>query len=471
MQELCHMIGAPSTGHRRSACTGPAAVAADRAFTHNKSLIHMTSVLLLRQGPRGLLPLQADLEAAGLTVLAVVEDCSKLVQAAVQHAPDLVVGEAPRPDETLFKATQTLAEVLPKPVLLFTPDADAAHIERATGAGVHAWVVNGYGAERLRPLVHLAQARFGREQALLEQLRDVSQRFEERKQVERAKGILMRARSLSDDDAFQILRTASMHTNQRLGQVSEQIIQSAHFAEAVNRAGQLRMLSQRLVKLHLLRLADVQSRQQQALLDDSVQRVDANLAWLGKGLSQPSFGDLLGLLGATWQALKASFKGKPVAGQVQQVDDLADRLLQDAERLTASLQHAGAVASLQVLNVAGRQRMLSQRFAKMALMDLLGIEDGATGRSAAMTAVQGDFERALAYLNGLPLSTPDIRTALDEAALGWQQMLAATPQDRRPAGRDRLARLETVAHASEGLLDRFEQLSTHYERSMQMLMG
>lgn len=465
------MIGAPSTGHRRSACTGPAAVAADRAFTHNKSLIHMTSVLLLRQGPRGLLPLQADLEAAGLTVLAVVEDCSKLVQAAVQHAPDLVVGEAPRPDDALFKATQTLAEVLPKPVLLFTPDADAAHIERATGAGVHAWVVNGYGAERLRPLVHLAQARFGREQALLEQLRDVSQRFEERKQVERAKGILMRARSLSDDDAFQILRTASMHTNQRLGQVSEQIIQSAHFAEAVNRAGQLRMLSQRLVKLHLLRLADVQSRQQQALLDDSVQRVDANLAWLGKGLSQPSFGDLLGLLGATWQALKASFKGKPVAGQVQQVDDLADRLLQDAERLTASLQHAGAVASLQVLNVAGRQRMLSQRFAKMALMDLLGIEDGATGRSAAMTAVQGDFERALAYLNGLPLSTPDIRTALDEAALGWQQMLAATPQDRRPAGRDRLARLETVAHASEGLLDRFEQLSTHYERSMQMLMG
>ena len=467
------MIGAPSTGLRRSACAGPAAVAvaADRVSIPNKSLIHMTSVLLLRQGPRGLLPLQADLEAAGMAVLAVVEDCSKLVQAAVQHAPDLVVGEVARPDEALFKATQTLAEVAPRPVLLFTTDADAAHIESATSAGVHAWVVNGYGAERLRPLVRLAQARFERERGLLEQLRDVSQRFEERKQVERAKGILMRARALSDDDAFQILRTASMHTNQRLGQVSEQIIQSAHFAEAVNRAGQLRMLSQRLVKLHLLRLADVQSRQQQALLDDSVQRVDANLAWLGKGLSQPSFGDLLGLLGATWQALKASFKGKPVAGQVQQVDDLADRLLQDAERLTASLQHAGAVASLQVLNVAGRQRMLSQRFAKMALMDLLGIEDGATGRSAAMTAVQGDFERALAYLNGLPLSTPDIRTALDEAALGWQQMLAATPQDRRPAGRDRLARMETVAHASEGLLDRFEQLSTHYERSMQMLMG
>ena len=85
--------------------------------------------------------------------------------------------------------------------------------------------------------------------------------------------------------------------------------------------------------------------------------------------------------------------------------------------------------------------------------------------------MQHDFERALAYLNGLPLTTPDIRTALDEAATGWQQMLGATPQGRRPAGRDRLARLETVAHASEGLLAQFESLSTHYERSMQMLMG
>lgn len=465
------MIGAPSAGLRRSAGSAAVAGAAGRGLIHNKCLIHMTSVLLLRPGSRALLPLQEDLSAAGCQVLATVEDCSKLVQAAVQHAPDLVVGEVLRPDEALFKATQTLAEVLPRPVLLFTDDADATHIERATGAGVHAWVVGGYGTERLRPLLKLAQARFEREQALLEQLRDVSQRFEERKLVERAKGILMRARALSDDDAFQILRTASMHTNQRLGQVSEQIIQSAHVAEALNRAGQLRMLSQRVVKLYLLRLADLPSRQQQALLDESVQRVDANLAWLGKGLSQPSFGDLLDPLGSTWRSLKASLKGKPAAAQVGPVDELAERLLQDAERLTASLQHAGAVASLQVLNAAGRQRMLSQRFAKMALMDLLGIEGDAAARSAAMTAVQHDFERALAYLNGLPLTTPDIRSALDEAATGWQQMLAATPQGRRPAGRDRLARLETVAHASEGLLAHFESLSTHYERSMQMLMG
>ena len=145
------MIGAPFAGLCRTPGAAPVPATAGRALTDHKCLIHMTSVLLLRPGSRALLPLQDDLSAAGCQVLATVEDCSKLVQAAVQHAPDLVVGEVTRPDDALFKATQTLAEVLPRPVLLFTSDPDAAHIERATGAGVHAWVVNGYGAARRRP--------------------------------------------------------------------------------------------------------------------------------------------------------------------------------------------------------------------------------------------------------------------------------------------------------------------------------
>lgn len=431
----------------------------------------MASLLVLRDGQRGGHPLRSDLEAAGLTVLAEVDDCSKLVQAAVRHAPDVVVGEVRMPGDALFKVMQTLSEVAPCAVLLFTGDTDAQHAALAIGSGVHAWVVNGYGAGRLRTLVQLAQARHAHERALQEQLRDVTQRLEERKVIERAKGILMRAREVSDDDAFQILRAASMHTNQRLGQVSQQIIQSAHWAEAVNRAGQLRMLSQRLVKLYLLGLAEVQVRQPQQLLADSVQRVNANLAWLDKGLSPAGFGDLTGALAATWADFKGAIEGRPSGLAVSRLDGLAERLLQDAERLTASLQAAGSVASLQVLNAAGRQRMLSQRFAKLTLMSLLGIAEDDAGRTAAMTALQGEFERALAYLNSLPLSTSDIRQALDDAAQGWQLMLAATPQDRRPAGRDRVSRLETVAQASEALLDRFEQLSTHYERSMQMLMG
>lgn len=439
-------------------------------FPH-KLLILMTSALVFHSGAHAALPLAADLQAIGIEVLAQEHDCSKLVQGVVRHAPDLVIGEVAAPDHVLFKITQALAETAPCPVIVFTNDSDAGHIEQAVTAGIHAYVVQGYGAQRLRPLIHLAQARFRHGQALQEQLRDVSQRFEERKAVERAKGILMRARQLSDDDAFQILRTASMHSNQRLGQVSQHIIQSARFAEGVNRAGQLRMLSQRLVKLYLLRLAEVQTRAQEALLDDSIQRVDANIALLGKTLSAPTFGDLLAQVEATWQGLKPALKGKPAAAQVAPVDELAERLLQEAERLTAGLESAGSAPPLKVLNIAGRQRMLSQRFAKCALLELLQPDRDAPAGEAAMTAAQREFEAGLALLNGLPLSTPEIRHTLDAAAREWEQLVAGAVHIQRPAGRDRLLRLEGLAAASEGLLEGFEQLSAHYERSMQMLMG
>ncbi|MFC5519451.1 type IV pili methyl-accepting chemotaxis transducer N-terminal domain-containing protein [Polaromonas jejuensis] len=435
----------------------------------------MTSALVHLNGSNSAHPLVSDLEAAGIRVLGVAEDRSKLVQEVVRHAPDVVICDDSLPGETLFRVTQAIADTAPCPVLVFTSDGDADNIVRATESGIHAYVVSGYGPHRLRPLIHLAQARFRRERALQEELRDISSRFEERKMVDRAKGILMRARQVSDDDAFQMLRTASMHSNQRLGQVSQHIIHSAHFAEAVNRSGQLRMLSQRLVKLHLLQQAGVQAARCGEQLKESVRRIDANLAHLGRSLSRPTHGDLLGQVVLAWTDLKQVLNGHPKAGQRapghESVDELAELLLQAAERLTSNLENSGSVMPLQLLNVAGRQRMLSQRFAKYALLAVLGdsslmqrSEDGMAESSAA-------FEQALSYLNGIPLTSQDIRNALDTASMGWQQMLADARDARQSSGQERLTRLERLAVASEDLLNVFERLSDHYERSMQMLVG
>ncbi len=425
----------------------------------------MTSALVYLNGTKGSPLLVSDLEAAGIQVLGVMDDCSKLVQEVVRHAPDLVICDDPLPGDALFKATGVIAETCPRPVIVFTSDCDADHIGRAIESGIHAYVINGYGANRLRALVHLAQARFRREQALRDELHDVSTRYEERRLVDRAKGILMRARQLSDEDAFQILRTASMHTNQRLGQVSQHIIHSARFAESVNRAGQLRMLSQRLIKLYLLQLAGVQVARGKECLKDSILRIGANLALLGKSLSKPTFGDLLGQVVVTWMRLKTTLQGEPRADQLARLDEIAEALLQGAERLTASLENAGSVAPLHVLNMAGRQRMLSQRFAKYALLGVLGEAPSIPRSEVGLAESRAEFEQGLRYLNGLPLTTPDIRSALDAAAVAWDQMLQGAADARHLGGQ------ENVASASETLLEVFEQLSGYYKRSMQMLVG
>jgi AmiR/NasT family two-component response regulator len=427
----------------------------------------MTSALVILNGPDAPHPLAADLEAVGIQVLGTVRGCSNLVQEVLRQQPDVVICDSPVPDHELLRALQIVGDTSPRALMVFTTDTDAGRIARATEAGIHAYVVNGYGRQRLRPLVHLAQARFSREQALREEMRDIASRLEERKVVDRAKGILMRAREVSDDDAFKMLRTASMHSNQRLGQVSQHIIHSARFAQDVNRSGQLRMLSQRLVKLALLQLAGVQVAQVQEQLKDSVTRIDANLAGLGKSLSLPTFGDLLEPLQGTWSQLKRLLQGGPAPGLMLPLDDLAEQLLQEAERLTGSLESAGAMPPLQVLNLAGRQRMLSQRFAKYALAGMLGAQAGIAPDEQGMGEARAAFEEALAYLNTIPLSSKEIRSLLEAAAVSWAQMLAASA----PGARAQLPDLERVATASEDLLDVFDRLSAHYGRSMQMLVG
>ncbi|MCM2341055.1 ANTAR domain-containing protein [Rhodoferax sp.] len=433
----------------------------------------MTSALIHVHGSKGALPLVADLEAAGIQVLGIAGDRNKLVQDVVRHAPDLVICDEVHPGDALFKAILAIAETAPCAVLLFTNDADAGLMVRAIESGVHAYVVNGYGAHRLRSLIHLAQVRFRHEAAQRRALQELATRFDERKLVDRAKGILMRTQQVSDDDAFQFLRTTSMHTNQRLGQVSQHIIHSAKFAEDVNRCGQLRMLSQRLVKLYALPLAGAQAAQCVGLSQESVQRMNAHLAHLGKSLSQATYGDLLGQLVPTWARLKRVLQGSGAVDQsaaaLVSMDELAEQLLQGAERLTTQLESAGLAPPLRVLNMAGRQRMLSQRFAKYAVLSMLGDTMLLQRSEAGMAESRAAFEQALTYLNSLPLSTPEIQAALQAAGIGWLEMLTLVKGGTGTP--ERAERAQKLALASENLLDVFERLSTHYERSMQMLVG
>lgn len=424
----------------------------------------MISVLVASADAAGTPSLAADLASVGIHVLGAT-DRRNVVRDAVRHAPDVLVWWESSLDDASLQALAALAATAPLPVVVFTADPDADRISRAIEAGVHAYVVNGYSVQRLRSVLHVAQARFRREQHLRTALDDVTHRFEERKLVDRAKGILMRATQMSEDEAFRLLRKMSMRDNQRVGQVSRHVIDAAHYADAVNRAGQLRMLSQRIVKLQALLCAGTEPAGSAALLAQSVQRIDGNLEHLGRALSKSTFGDLLDVVHAVWGPLKAGLGEARETTRLARLDDLAEGLLNGAERLTTSLEGAGLLTTLHVINVCGRQRMLSQRLAKQALLGtLLPDEAGENSRRGAARTVQ-EFEDTLTYLNQLPLSSADIRGSLESAGAAWQQLIDGLKQADQPAGR--LA----LACGSEALLDAFERLTERYERSMQILTG
>ena len=110
----------------------------------------MTSALLCTTRPLTAPTLAADLLAVGIAVLGSVPESSKLVQAVVLHAPDVLICDVPQPTSAWFQALKIVGQTVPCPVIVFTHDTDADHIAQATECGVHVYVVHGYGANRLR---------------------------------------------------------------------------------------------------------------------------------------------------------------------------------------------------------------------------------------------------------------------------------------------------------------------------------
>lgn len=424
--------------------------------------VAVTSVLLIQSPDPDAPALASDLAAAGFEVLP-GNGRMHLVRDALRANPDAVLCWEPRPDDAFLEALRTLQGQQPLPVLVFTQDADVALMGKALDAGVHAWVVQGYAPQRLRPLVHLAQARQAHEQTLRTSLADLSGKFEERKLVDKAKGILMRARQVSEDEAFRLLRTASMHGNQRVGQVSRQVIDAAQVAEAINRAGQQRMLSQRMVKLYALVCSQTDAVAAALLLKQSVARVDENTAALEKSLSQPTFGDLLDAERAGWAPLKRLLESAPQAKRLKELDTLADAMLAQADALVTALETSGLATTVHVINVSGRQRMLSQRMAKLALLAAAGA--GPADAAAAMAQAAQAFEQGMAALAKAPLSTTEIREALASAHTAWASLREAVSRAGEATGRVQ------IGAASETLLELFDRLTEAYQHSIQVLMG
>jgi hypothetical protein len=163
--------------------------------------------------------------------------------------------------------------------------------------------------------------------------------------------------------------------------------------------------------------------------------------------------------------LKALLCASVDAARLPEADALAERMLLQADRLVTTLEATGVATTLHVTNGSGRQRMLSQRVAKQALLAAMLSGEPAKAAAADASQAQRDFDEALGYLNSAPLTTREIRESLDEAGRVWATMSKALA---RPAASDGA---KTLADTSETLLALFERLTQRYEHSMQVLVG
>ncbi|QPH56188.1 ANTAR domain-containing response regulator [Pontivivens ytuae] len=167
------------------------------------------------------------LREAGAGRVTRVEATAGLDRRLAEVAPDIVLVDLEHPSRDMLDALTLATEPTARPVAMFVDRSDRALMQAAIDAGVSAYVVDGLRADRVKPVLDMAIARFhsvGRLRAELEATRAA---LAERKTIDRAKGILMKARGLSEDEAYALLRKTAMDQGRRVAEVAESLVSAA----------------------------------------------------------------------------------------------------------------------------------------------------------------------------------------------------------------------------------------------------
>lgn len=173
-------------------------------------------------------PMVADLlRSADCDVTARLPGVAPLTDGRSRLRNDLVAVATARPDDRLLEGLVALQGAAPTPVVLFASDDSATSIRRAVQAGVSAYVVDGVQPHRVRPILEAAMARFRQVKALADELDRTRTQLAERKLIERAKGIIMVQRGVSEEQAYQLLRKTAMDRNKRMADIADSIVSAS----------------------------------------------------------------------------------------------------------------------------------------------------------------------------------------------------------------------------------------------------
>ncbi len=168
--------------------------------------------------------LEDGLAQAGCIVLAVVKPGEDLARIVRERQPDVIIIDIDSPGRDTLESLRALNRDLPRPIVMFVDTSDSTMIEEAMKAGVSAYVIDGLNAQRVKPVIDVAIARFKEYQALRDELERTKTSLNDRKIIERAKGILMEQRRISEDEAYRALRRLAMEQNQRLADVARHLV-------------------------------------------------------------------------------------------------------------------------------------------------------------------------------------------------------------------------------------------------------
>lgn len=185
------------------------------------------SILIIDENRLRAAVIEDGLRDAGYTKLTVIHEVVGIARRIADISPDVIVIDLENPNRDVLESMFQLSRAVRRPIAMFVDRSDHAAIEAAVEAGVSAYVVDGLKRERVKPILEMAISRFNAFARMARELDEARSQLESRKLVDRAKGILMKTRGLSEADAYTLLRKTAMNQNRKISEIAESLITAA----------------------------------------------------------------------------------------------------------------------------------------------------------------------------------------------------------------------------------------------------
>ena len=184
-------------------------------------------IVIVDENPIRAAILEDGLREAGHTNVTRIEDRTGLLARIYAIDPDVILIDLENPSRDVLEQMFQVSRAVKRPIAMFVDQSDTASIQASVDAGVSAYIVGNLQKERIKTILDLCISRFNAFARLQSELERAKSALEDRKVIDRAKGILMKAKNLSEDQAYALMRKTAMNENKKIADVAQSVITAA----------------------------------------------------------------------------------------------------------------------------------------------------------------------------------------------------------------------------------------------------
>ena len=181
-------------------------------------------IVIVDESPVRAAILAGGLREAGFTQVIRIEETANLLSRIYSIDPDVVLIDLENPSRDVLEQMFQVSRAVKRPIAMFVDQSDTASIQASVDAGVSAYIVDGLKKERVKHILDLCISRFNAFARLQVELESTKNALEDRKVIDRAKGILMKVKQISEEDAYALLRRTAMNENRKIAEIAQSIL-------------------------------------------------------------------------------------------------------------------------------------------------------------------------------------------------------------------------------------------------------